>query len=120
MALPFLARGLGEPGVKLKRRKAVPEGKAVASSGGMLGEDLPTGHLSSSPSTLSSSNHGSLAAKPPAALTPQSPEAFSCPALVSTLIATAGTMLSVPQSQEGADLAWAVGWRGYRALALHP
>lgn len=41
MALPFLARGLGEPGVKLKRRKAVPEGKAVASSGGMLGEDLP-------------------------------------------------------------------------------
>lgn len=28
LALPFLARGLGQPWVKLKRQKAVPEGKA--------------------------------------------------------------------------------------------
>lgn len=119
LALPFLARGVGKPGMKLKRQKAVPEGKVLACFGGMLREDLPTGHLSYSLSTLSSSNHGFLAATSSSSQ-PPSPEALSRPALVSTLIAIAGMMLSVPQSQEGANLPWAVGWRGCRALALHP
>lgn len=115
----LLARGLGKPGVKLKRQKAIPEGKALASPGGTLREDLPTGHLSYSLSTLSSSHHGCLAAESSSSR-PSKPEALSCLALVSTLIAIVGMKLSVPQSQEGADLAWAVGWRGCRALALHP
>lgn len=62
LALPLVAKGLGKPGVKLRRQEAVPGGKALAFPGRML-KDLPTGHLSHRQSALSSSNHGLLAAK---------------------------------------------------------
>lgn len=62
LALPLLAKGLGKPGVKLRRQEAVPRGKALAFPGRMM-EDLTTGHLSHSPSALSLSNHGCLAAE---------------------------------------------------------
>lgn len=51
---------------------------------------------------------------------PHSPVALSCPAPVSTLTATADMRLAVPQFQEGAGLAQAAVWRGYRAQGYHP
>lgn len=62
LALPLLAKGLGKPGVKLRRQEAVPRGKALAFPGRTM-EDLTTGHLSHSSSALSLSNHVCLAAE---------------------------------------------------------